>query len=155
MSVLVGALDVCDADAGFWMDNFLAGGPTLGVPEVSGKRVLIPGAVGLYTPTSNFEVRHMLIRLKGTVWGVGATPALRRASFRTNVVALKTACAVVTRADVTLTAAGKIEGLTAAQTATITAGFLRFEAPPSVGFELWETVIEFDATVSPVAWNVV
>lgn len=154
MSLQIGTLNVTDAAAGFYFDRFLAGGPTLGVPEVSGKRVLIPGAVGFYTPSGSFEARHMVIRIKGNVWGIGATAAARRQSFRTNVLALKTACAVSTRADVTLTATGPIEGLTAAQTATIAAGFLRFESPESLGFESWETIIEFDATADPVAWAV-
>ena len=154
MGLSIGALDVTDHAAGFYFDRFLAGGPTMGVPEVSGTRVLIPGAVGLYTPADAFEVRHMPIQIKGTVWGVGATPALRRASFRTNVLALKTACAMTTRADVTLTATGPIEGLAPGDTATIAAGFVRFEGPESVGWELWETVIEFDATAAPVAWAV-
>ncbi len=152
MGLSIGALNVTDQPAGFYFDRFLAGGPTLGTPEVTGERVLIPGAVGLYTPASAFEVRHMLIRIKGNVWGIGATRALRLASFRTNVASLKTALAVSTRADVTLTATAPIEGLTGATSLSIAAGWLRFESPESLGFESWETVIELDATASPVAW---
>lgn len=154
MGLSIGALNATDRANGYYFDRFLAGGPTLGVAEVSGKRVLIPGAAGYYTPAGAFEVRHMLIRVKGAVWGDGATPELRRASFRTRFAALKTACAVSTRADVTLTATAPIEGLSGAESATIDAGWLRFEGPETLGGESWEGIIEFDATADPVAWAV-
>ena len=154
--VLIGALDVQDPDAGYWFDVDPSTGPTAAVATVSGKRVLIPGRPGYYTPSvaGQFEKRLQIVRLIGYVEGVGVTRAARRIAFRAAVEALKTACAVETRADVTITANGpQVEGLGADDVATIEAGFLRFESPVHYGWELWETVIEFEAT-DPPEWEI-
>lgn len=153
MSLLAGALELQDLDAGYWFD-IIEGGPTSGVARVSGRRVLIPGRPGFYTPSSNFEARDLLVRLKGTVWGVGSTISDRRIAFRAGVEALKSALAIDTRADVTLTANGPVEGLGPGDSATIAAGFLRFESPVRYGWEAWETIIELEAT-DPPEWAVV
>jgi hypothetical protein len=154
--VLIGSLDVQDVADGYWFDIDPATGPTAGVPTVSGQRVLIPGRPGYYTPAvaGQFEKRLQLVRLVGTVWGVGATQAARRLAYRAAVEALKTACAVAIRADVTITAKGpQVEGLDTGDEATIAAGFLRFESPEHYGWEAWQTVIEFEAT-DPPDWAV-
>ena len=153
--LFIAALDVMDISTGFWFDNFLVGGPMTGVPEVSGERVLVPGAPGYFTPPDNFEVRHMEIRLKGSVWGIGLTSLSRRVDLRDNIDALKAALDTDGRADVTLTAKGpQIEGLDTGMEATIAAGFLGFESPVPYGWEVWETVIELDATADPCDWAV-
>ncbi len=141
MSLLIGALNVDDPANGYRFE-IIEGGPIDGVAEVRGKRVLIPGRVGLYTPANNFEVERLLIRLKAWVGGSGATHALRVTSYQSLIAALKTACAVSTRADVTLTN----------DSHTIAAGFLRFEGPPTQLDHVREFVIEFEATAT-AAWT--
>ena len=150
----VGALSVQDRAAGFWLD-IEEGGPTEGIPVVRGTRVLVPGRRGLYTPsTGPFHDDHLLIRLHGTVWGVGATAYDRRLSYRANMVALKAACDVTNRQDVTLTVHGPYDGLATGDTATAAAGFLRIQGPRSIGMELREIDIHFEAT-DPPEWDVV
>lgn len=152
--VFIGSLDVQDLDAGFWFDIDPSTGPTAGVPTVSGRRVLIPGSPGYHTAANSFEKRMQLVRLVGFVEGVGATRAARRLAFRAAVNDLRTACAVETRADVTIKALGpQVEGLDTGDEATIAAGWLRFESPVHYGWELWRTVIEFEATAPP-QWTV-
>jgi hypothetical protein len=154
--VFIGALDVQDLADGYWFDIDPATGPTAGVPTVSGQRVLIPGREGYYTPSAagQFEKRLQLVRLEGSVFGVGATRAARRLAFRAAVLALKTACAVETRADVVIKGVGPmVEGLDTGDEATISAGWLRFESPVHYGWEQWDTVIEFEAT-NPPEWEV-
>jgi hypothetical protein len=141
MSELIGAIDVQDMDEGYWFD-IVEGGPVEGVAAVRGTRVLIPGRVGLYTTADPFEDEHLLVRYHGIVWGDGATPEARRASYATRFQALKTACDVAAREDVMLTSDGD----------TISAGFLRFVGPTAVGGEIREFDIEFDAT-DPPEWD--
>jgi hypothetical protein len=141
MSDLIGALDVADLDNGYWFD-IAEGGPIDGIPAVRGRRVLIPGRRGLYTTADPFEDDHLLVRYHGIVWGDGATPADRRTSYATRFAALKAACDVAAREDVTLSSGGYI----------IAAGFLRFVGPTAVGDELREIDIEFDAT-DPPEWE--
>lgn len=145
MSLSIGALNVDNLSGGYRF-RIIYGGPIDGVAEVSGKRVLIPGSVGFYTPTGTFEERHLLIGLKGMVTGSGSTHADIQASLITRFAALRTACDVANRADVTISADGY----------TIDAGFLRFEGPPTLadldGEARLDMVIEFDAT-NPPSWT--
>ena len=141
MSLSIGALDVQNLTNGYYF-KIIYGGPVDGVAEVSGDRVLIPGRVGYYTPSDNFEARHLVIGMKGIVTGTGATHADVQSSLATRFAALKTACDVANRQDVTITADGS----------TIDAGFLRFEGPSLNlldGEARLDMVIEFDATDPP------
>lgn len=149
----IATLNVQDVDAGYWID-IVEGGPADAVVTVRGARVLIPGAPGLYTPADNFEGDSLLIRMHGSVWGDGASAATRRVSFRSRMQALLAACALSTRADVTLTAIGPyVEGLGAGDSATISAGFQRVQGPPALGWESREFDLEFLAT-STLDWAV-
>jgi hypothetical protein len=141
MSELIGALNVQDMSAGYWLE-IVEGGPADGVPDVRGERVLIPGRDGLYTPANNFEPEHLLIRYHGIVFGDGADHAAVQASYATRFAALLTACDAATRADVTLTSGSS----------TASAGFLRIVGPTAVGGEVREIDIEFDAT-DPPEWT--
>ena len=140
MSELIGSLNVQDMSAGYWFE-IVEGGPVDGVAEVRGERVLIPGRAGLYTPANAFEDEHLLVRYHGIVFGDGSDHAAVVASYATRYAALKTACALTTRADVTLTSGSS----------TIAAGFLRFVGPTAIGGEVREMDIEFDAT-DPPSW---
>ena len=146
MSLTVGGLNLDNLTSGGYYFRIIYGGPIDGVAEVSGQRVLIPGRVGMYTTTDAFEARHMLIGMKGIVTGTGSTHAAIKASLVTRFAALRTACDVATRQDVTIVADGS----------TIQAGFLRFEGPSTLadldGEARLEMVIEFDAT-DPPEWD--
>lgn len=149
----IGALNVQDETAGYWFD-VAEGGPSDAVVRVRGKRVLIPGSPGLYTPADAFEGDELPIRLHGTVWGDGASRTAIRVSYRTRMQALLAACAVATRADVVLTAIGPhVEGLDTGEQATISAGYVRHTGPPSLGWELREFDLEFVATAT-LSWTV-
>lgn len=143
MTLLIGALNVQSITDGYWFD-IVENGPADWVAEVRGQRVLIPGRDGLYTPTDAFEPEHLLIRLHGIVVGTGSSHAAVQASYATRMAALKTACDVAARADVTLVS----------DTWTAQAGFLRFVGPDSsrMGGEGRELDIEFDAT-DPPEWT--
>ncbi len=141
MTFLIGSLDVTDTDDGYYME-IVEGDPITAIPEVTGARVTIPGRVGLYTPDANFEDRKLLIRIHAFVAGEGSTHEAQVSSFATAMAALKTACGVADRADVTLTWNGW----------TIPAGFLRFEGPPVVGDMAREFDIHFEAT-DPPEWT--
>ena len=147
MSLSIGALNVDNLSGGY-LFRIIYGGPIDGVAEVSGKRVLIPGSAGFYTPTGTFEERHLVVGIKGMVTGSGSTHADIQASLITRFDALRTACDVANRADVTITADGY----------TIPAGFLRFEGPPTLadldGEARLDMLIEFDAT-NPPEWTAV
>lgn len=150
MSILIGALDVDDEPNGYHFE-FTEGGPTDGVATVRGKRVLIPGKAGRYTPTGTFTKDTLDIRLHGWVEGEGSTAADRVESFRDRMLALLTACGETDREDVTLTVTD-IEGLTDDETATIDAGFIRFEGPAAHA-DWREFDIHFEAT-DPPEWDV-
>lgn len=143
MSLSIGALNVDDISNGYHF-KIIYGGPIDGVAEVSGKRVLIPGAVGFYTPSDNFEARHLVIGIKGLITGTGSSHSAVQSSLATRFAALRTACDITNRQDVTITADGY----------TIDAGFLRFEGPSLAtldGEARINMVIEFDAT-NPPEW---
>jgi hypothetical protein len=139
MTLLIGALNVVDPANGYYFE-IVEGGPADAVPDVRGMRVLIPGRTGLYTPANNFENDHLLIRMHCWVGGLGATSSDRITSYATLMTALKTACNVTTRADVTITSGSS----------TISAGFLRMVGPPAVVEQAREFELEFDATNPPV-----
>jgi hypothetical protein len=142
MTLKIGSTDLQRLDNGFYF-KLVYGGPIDGVPEVSGKRVLIPGRDGFYTPANAFEPRHLLIGIKGLVTGTGANHAATQSSLASRFATLKAACDVANREDVTITADGY----------TIQAGFLRFEGPTSLadldGEARLDLLIEFDATDPP------
>ena len=143
MSTQIGALNVRSLAAGYWF-TITENGPDDWVAEVTGQRVLIPGTVGEYTTADAFEARRLPIRYHGIVMGDGATHDLAVASFTARMDALKAACGVSTRADVTL-----LEGAWTAQ-----AGFIRFEGPSASawGGEARELDIVFEAT-DPPEWT--
>ena len=143
MSEMIGALNVQDLANGYWFE-IVEGGPADAVPDVRGRRVLIPGREGLYTPTGAFENDHLSIKYHGIVVGTGATHALAQASYATRFQALLTACGVSTREDVTLTSGSS----------TISAGFLRIVGPSAsvLGNAGREIDIEFEAT-DPPEWS--
>ena len=142
MSLTVGGVDLQNLSNGYFF-KIIYGGPIDGVAEVSGQRVLIPGRVGLYTPADAFEARHLVIGMKGIVTGTGSSHSAIQTSLATRFAALRTACDVDAREDVTIAADGY----------TIDAGFLRFEGPPTLADTdneaRYEMVIEFDATDPP------
>lgn len=147
MSRTIGGIDVTSFAGGYSHWEMLYGEPITGVPVVSGQRVLIPGSPGFYTPpTAPFEERHLLIGVKGHLHGAGATHGDRMTSFATRFAALRVACDVPGREDITIEWDGW----------TIAAGFLRFEhAPlPTLGAEGMDLLIEFDAT-DPPEWAVI
>lgn len=146
MTLTVGGLNLQDFNNGYVNFRLLFGDPITGVAEVSGERVLIPGSPGFFTPSSNFEERRLLIGMKGTVTGSGADHATIATSFSTRWAALRSACDVATRSDVTIVADGY----------TIQAGFVRFEHPfvTLLDAEALETIIEFEAT-DPPEWELV
>ena len=143
MSRTIGGIDVTSSTNGYYHWEIEYGGPVTGVAEVSGRRVLIPGSPGFYTPDATFEERHLVIGIKGHLAGTGATHALAVASFASRFAALRTACDVANRDDITIEWDGW----------TISAGFLRFEHPPlyTLGAEGMDLLIEFDAT-NPPEW---
>lgn len=144
MTLTVGALDLQNPAGGYSNFRLLYGDPVTGVAEVTGKRVQIPGSAGMYTPASSFEERRLVIGMKGLVQGAGSDHDTIAASFATRWAALRTACDVSTRSDVTIVADGY----------TIAAGFLRFEHPviTLLDVEALETLIEFEAT-DPPEWT--
>lgn len=146
MSRTIGGIDVTDHTSGYLDWEIKYGDPVTAVPEVSGERVLIPGSVGFYTPANTFEARHLLIGIKGHLAGAGSGHASIVTSFASRFAALKTACGVSTRSDITIEWDGY----------TIGAGFLRFEHPPlpTLGAEGMDLLIEFDAT-DPPEWAAV
>jgi hypothetical protein len=148
MTLAVGVLNLEELTIGYLLRD-LYGGRIDGIPGITGKRVLIPGREGYYTPenppTPVFEVRRLLIGMKGIVAGSGSNHAAIVASFATRFAALRSACDVATRQDVTLENDGY----------TIDAGFLRFEGPSLndlAGEARAELVIEFEAT-DPPEWT--
>ena len=148
MTLTIGALNVQDPTNGYTNFRVLYGDAITGVPEVSGQRVLIPGREGMYTPpappTPVFESRRLLIGIKGLITGVGSDHSAIAASFATRFAALRTACAVDSRADVVIEDSGW----------EIAAGFLRFEHPviTFLDVEALELLIEFEAT-DPPEWT--
>ena len=144
MSLSVGGVDLQNISNGYFF-KIVYGGPIDGVAEVSGKRVLIPGAVGFYTPSDNFEARHLVIGIRGIVTGTGSSHSAIQTSLATRFAALRTACDIANREDVTIVADGS----------TIEAGFLRFEGPSTLadtdGEARFQLLIEFDAT-NPPEW---
>jgi hypothetical protein len=145
MTLTVGGLNLDNLTAGGLRFRIIYGGPIDGIPEVSGKRVLIPGQAGYHTPADNFEDRRLLIGMKGIVTGTGANHAAVVASFNTRFAALRTACDVPNRQDVAIDSDGY----------TIDAGFLKFEGPSLNNLDgeaLLDLVIEFEAT-DPPEWT--
>jgi hypothetical protein len=143
MSLTVGGLNLQSLTNGYFF-KVIYGGPIDGVADVSGKRVLIPGSVGFYTPSDTFEARHLVIGMKGIVTGTGSTHAAVQSSLATRFAALRSACDIADREDVAIVNDGY----------TISAGFLRFEGPSLAetdGEARLDMVIEFDAT-SPPEW---
>lgn len=139
MSELIGALNVQDRSAGYWLEIQL-GGPADYVSAVRGSRVLVPGRRGLYTPGGSFEGESLTIRYHGIVFGEGADDSAAMTSFRDRFQALKAACQASTRNDVTLTSGHY----------SASAGFVRF-AGPTIG-PLRKLDIEFEAT-DPPEWT--
>lgn len=144
MTLSVGSFDLDSTNGcSYWEIKY--GDPITGVPEVSGRRVLIPGLEGFYTPpTAPFENRRLVIGMKGHIAGEGSDHATIATSFATRFASLRAACDVAGREDVTITTS----------THTITAGFLRFEHPPlpTLGAEGMDLLIEFEAT-DPPEWS--
>lgn len=143
MSLTIGGLNVRDVSSGYFFE-IVEGGPYDYVAEVSGERVLIPGAPGYYTTSDAFEERRLTIRVHGWVGGAGSTTNDRVASYASRFAALKSACDVANRQDVTIVA----------DDYTIEAGFLRIVGPPAMLEQARELEIEFEAT-NPPAWEAV
>lgn len=148
MTLSVGGLSLQNPTNGYVNFRVLYGDAITGVPEVSGQRVLIPGRTGMYTPpgtpTPVFEARRLLVGIKGLITGSGSDHTAIAASFATRFAALRTACAVDTRADVPIIDGGN----------EIAASFLRFEHPviTFLDVEALELLIEFEAT-DPPEWT--
>lgn len=143
MSLSIGALNVVDVSAGYYFE-ITENGPNDYVAESRGERVLIPGRVGLYTPSDNFEDDHLVVRLHGWIGGTGSSTAARVASYASRFAAFKSACDVANRQDVTITADGY----------TISAGFLRIVGPTAMVGQAREIDVEFIAT-DPPEWEAV
>lgn len=150
MSLLIAATEVQSVADGRWLD--IVEGGRFSVPAYRGINTVVPGLPGQVARPHVAD--HLRIRLHGTVWGDGATPALRRASFATRMSALLTALGDVGD-EVTLTANPPNEALATGQTATITAQFERVVLGPPQGWEHQEIDIDFLCIEAPdVGWLV-
>lgn len=145
------SLQVQDSSNDRWFD--VAEGDLHGIPTARIVNTVIPGATGM-APDGAPVDEGLLVRVPGYIAGVGATPALRRASYRSQRAALR-AQLVGAGTLVTLTATEPDLGLASAETATLTGQFQRIVEPRApVGDEVNELVIEILCMSDPVGWTV-
>lgn len=143
-------LQIEDASNDRWFD--VVDGDLHSIPTARGSNASVAAKVG--QDALPFLDDSMLIRVHGHISGVGATPTLRRASYRTQRTNLRTQL-VGAGTLVTLTATPPTLGLASGESATITAQFQRIVAPrPALEDEKIEMTIELLCVSDPVAWSV-
>lgn len=134
-------------DRWFWIEE----GGILALPHARGDNITVPGATGL-SPVP-FVDESLEIRIPGFIAGVGATPALRRASFRTQMAALRVQLPAA-GTMVVLKAYPPNESLTGAEVASVTAQLQRLVPLPVEGGEQQRLTIELLCVADPVAWSI-
>lgn len=122
------------------------------LPAARVVNTVIPGAVGQAPDGAPID-DSMDLRLGGYIAGVGTTAALRRASFRAQMAALR-AQVVSAGSLVIVKAHPPVEGLTGVQVASITAQVERFVWQPILGWEHQDFVLELVCLSDPVGWSI-
>ena len=136
--------------AGVWLDVFE--GDVFGLADARGSNVVIPGKPGEVVFAHVED--SLAVKLGGPVWGVGATAALRRAAYRTRLMAIRTILGNVGKV-VRLVAHPPNMALTGAETATIDAQVMRLVLPPPQGWEVESRIeIHLRCVSDPPDWTI-
>ena len=149
--LLVEAVECQSIADGRWLD--VVEGDRFAFAEARGENVVYPSKAG-QTPMPHVD-DHLVVRLAGPVWGDGATPALRRASFATRYGALRTALGGIGTV-VTITAHPPNMALSSGQTASLDAQVRRVTLPGDspMGWESAVVEVVLHCLSDPPAWSV-
>ena len=141
-------LELQDQSAGIWLD--IVDGGLDSIPSYRGEDDVIPQASGRDPGLWTADVRT--VKLYGTVWGNGATAAIRRAAYRAKVDQLVAKMDVATLVD--LVAHGPNEGIAIGQSSTLADCRPDTWLPgPPHGWEWREFTLTLVSIASPPTWS--
>ena len=141
-----------DVSLGRWLD-VVAGGRMV-LPPARGTNVTLPRVHGEWVPPDGYRDDPLPVRLHGTLWGIGATAALRRASWASMMTTLVHDILGNVGNVVRLTAYPPNEGLAPGETATIDVQVLRTVDVTPRGWEEQEIDIGLQCVSDPPRWTV-
>lgn len=145
----------CQAIATYiWLD--VVKGGRFSIPQTRGENIVYPSKVGQYAGAGVsdwFVADNLPVKVQGEIEGVGATAALRRASFATTMGALNSLLAYEGKV-VRLVAHPPNEGLASGETATIDVQLMRLVRGNPRGWEADFVEIEFQCVSDPMGWTV-